>query len=905
MMSSPSPSASASRGLLLAVVLISVATLAVQVLQTRLFSVMLWHHLTYMVVTVTLLGFAAGGSLLAVVPALGRLGSDARVAVSVYSSLFGVTLIAAFTVLANSPLDTLDIEADRTKYFWLFLRYAYLVVPFLFAGLAIAVALSRFTAIVHRLYFWNLIGSGVGSVLFVLLVRPLGAPGCLFLFAALSGAAGLAALHGMSGGAVRSARVLAALTLAIWPASLVAPGLAATAIPIVPAKSKALALFEKFFDAIGSHFRAQDPNYRGVDDTLSTTLWTPLCRLDTRPVPPTLQQDAKDRAEPGTGPRSQVHVFQDGDAPTVIWSGAFARENAYDAHFYGLGYRLVRDPNVLIIGPGGGNDVETALHYGAKSVTAVDINGDTLALVRAKFGDYTNGVYERPGVRPVHSEGRSFLRREGGTYDLVQMSGTDTYAAMSSGSYIFSESYLYTEEAFDDFFHHLSDDGVVCVIRFNFVPPRETLKLVATAAGALKRIGVENPERCVLVVDQTDEQAPAVAAFIRSQSTDPKVQALAEDFARFFKDPLRYSFLMFRKRPFTAEQVAAIETSLAPMNSNPHVHHALAYAAGTRDEPANEYARFFAAMNGGDAALARFYDTYPNDVPRAEGVAPYTFQYDVRPARDDRPFFFNFHHWGDVWRGLTAESKADYAALTGSEPIGLYILAALFLQTTLVTLLLVVLPLLRLGFRSTAGGPSRTSVLAYFTALGVAYLLVEIVTIQRFVLYLGHPTYSLTAGLGSFLVFSGLGSATAGWLRAGRRFAAVAAVAVVAMLLVHAFVLPDFLRATLSDSEAMRVVWTIVWIAPLAFAMGMPFPTGLRQLGSASGLVPWAFGVNGAASVLASILAIVVAMEFGFGVVVFLAAGLYLMAAFCVPHAAPDVDAAGVETGVVDAPDVA
>jgi hypothetical protein len=145
------------------VALLSAAILGVQVLETRLFSVMLWHHLTYMVVTVTLLGFAASGSLLAMAPRLCRLGGDPHVAVSLCASLFGVTLVLTFAVLARDPLDTLDIERDRTQYFWLFLRYAYLVVPFLFGGLAMAIALQAATGFVHRVYAWNLAGSGAGS----------------------------------------------------------------------------------------------------------------------------------------------------------------------------------------------------------------------------------------------------------------------------------------------------------------------------------------------------------------------------------------------------------------------------------------------------------------------------------------------------------------------------------------------------------------------------------------------------------------------------------------------------------------------------------------------------------------------------------------------------------------------
>lgn len=853
--------------MLAAVGLVSAATLAVQVLQTRLFSVMLWHHLTYMVVTVTLLGFAASGSVLALVPRLGRALGDPRTAVSLWCSLFGLTLIAAFAILSHSQLDTLDIERDRTKYFYLFLHYAYLVVPFVFAGLAIATALQQYAGSVHRTYFWNLIGSGLGPFVFLVAIRPMGGPGTLFLCASLGGVAGLLAVGMDRGARAWVCRAAGVAALALGPLCWLAPELVDQWVPVRAARSKAQTVVEDFQEAAVELTRRVDPDYPIPDANLRTTQWTPLCRLDTVPMAQQPSDVKKDREQPASMRRAQIHVFQDGDAPTVIWSGSYAAERHYEKHFYGLGYRLVEEPRVLIIGPGGGNDVETALHHGAREVTAVDINGDTLAMVQSEpFKSFTNDVYGRDKVHAVHSEGRSFLRREGGTYDLLQMSGTDTYAALSSGSYIFSESYLYTEEAFDDFFDHMAEDGVISIIRFRFEPPRETLKLVATAARALQTLGIEDPSAHFIVVNQEDRQALTFVEQIHAQLKEPALLEKLSGFVANFKEPMRYSFTLMRKKPFSADDVNVIRDALPAMNS-PDVKHWLYYGAG-HEQTDNEYGALLAAMANGAEAEARFHREYA---------------YNTEPAVDDRPFFFNFHSFGDV-ELIGSSSEAGYGALTGSEPIGLYILVALLIQTAVATLLMVIAPLWKLGFRAGAG-MSRGRVLLYFVALGLAYLLVEITTIQRFVLYLGHPTYALSAGLSCFLVFSGLGSAVAGRLGGGRALASTAAVSVVAMLVVHALVLPWFLRTTLSFGEPMRVAMTVVWIAPLAFAMGIPFPTGLALLrGQATSMIPWAFGVNGAASVLASILSIVLAMQAGFTVVFAAAAVLYLAAALTVPR---------------------
>ncbi|MEZ5967204.1 MAG: hypothetical protein R3F56_25435 [Planctomycetota bacterium] len=871
----------ASRGLVVGVALVSAATLGVQVLETRLFSVMLWHHLTYMVVTITLLGFAASGSLLALLPGLGRLGGSPQVAVSVCASLFAVTLVVAFSILAQHPLDTLDIEQDRTKYFWLFVRYAYLLVPFLFAGLAIAIALSEFKRSVHRTYFWNLIGSGVGSFLFILVIQPFGGVGSLLFFAAVGGVAALTAAMGARGWLLWPARLLAAAVTAAAVVGMVQPRLAEPWLPIKPARSKALTAFETFYDSIQTYFEQENesskrfPTYPHRDPSQRLTVWNALCRIDTVPMPRDPAQVAKDFADPSLAPRSQVHVFQDGDAPTVIWSRGTAEDRDYAAHWYGLGYHLVEHPDVLIIGPGGGNDVETALHQGARHVTAVDINGATLDLVKGPFAQYTGDIYGREDVDVVHSEGRSYLRRQGDKrFDLIVMSGTDTYAALSSGSYIFSESYLYTAEAFDDFFAHVADDGVVQVLRFRFEPPRETLKLVATAAGALQRLGIRDPRAHFVVVNQVDRQAQRFREDlikVGNASMQPVIDSLTE----FAKQPMRYGITLMRRRPFTADEVQKIKDALPALNQNQEVQHELVYDAGTGLADGSDrtpYASLLGAM--ADDTVDDFLRSYP---------------YRVAPATDDRPFFFNFYDWKDVTK-VRSSTDAGYAALTGSEPIGLYILAALLLQTAIITLLLVVLPL----FRVPSGMPtSRLRALIYFACLGVAYLLVEITTIQRFVLYLGHPTYSLTANLAIFLVFSGLGSATAGKFGAGRRAAAVAAGLVVAMLAAHAVWLPDLLRQTLAAPEWQRVLYTCATIAPLAFCMGIPFPTGLQIVGqNAPSFLPWAFGVNGAASVLSSVLSIVLAMELGFTAVFITAAALYAMAMLTVPRsAAADSDA--------------
>ncbi|MEZ5967146.1 MAG: hypothetical protein R3F56_25145 [Planctomycetota bacterium] len=862
-------------GLMAGVAALSAAVLGAQILETRLFSVMLWHHLTYMVVTVTLLGFAAGASLLSLAPRLGRIGGDPRIAVSLGASLFGLGLLASFVLLTHQATDTLDLEGDRTRYFWLFARYAYLVLPFACAGLAIAAALAEHRDRVHGVYFWNLLGSGAGSGLAVALLGPLNGQACLLALVALAGLGGAAAVWGMRGALGGAARALALLTALGGAVGALAPALVEPWLPLAPARSKALSVLQALFDAQEAWY-GRDPSYPPRDPTQRRTVWGPICRIDTVPVPRSPWQVARDTADPSLAPRAQVHVFQDGDAPTVIWSHGYAAEVEPRHNLFHLAHLLLAKPDTLVIGPGGGNEVATALAAGATSVTAVDVNGDTLALLQGPFAAFTGHLYTRPEVHAVHAEGRSYVRRQRDAdgrlrqFDLLSMSGTDTYAALASGSYLFSESYLYTSEAFDDFFAHLTDAGILQVLRFRFEPPRETLRVVVTAAQALQRLGVRDPRRHFLIVHQDDRQLLALQRALAPQAhADARAARLAEKLDAFARQPRRYGLVLARKRPFTSGEVEKIAAAVPVLDVDPAVEHRLAYDADAGVVPHdtdNAYGRALAALADGRAE--QFFASYP---------------YRVAPVSDDRPFFFDFYSLADVPRARSS-AAVGYEALTGSEPVGRYVLLALLLQTAAATGLLVLAPLfwLRRG-----GATRRSKSVAYFGCLGAGYLLVEIATVQRFVLYLGHPTYSLTVNLTCFLVFSGLGSAAAGRFGVGRRGAGVAAAAVVVLLAAHALWLPGFMQATLAAETAARVLYSVLWTAPLALAMGIPFPTGLALLGrDAPTHVPWAIAINGATSVLASVLAVLLAMAFGFRAVLALAAVLYAVGVVARPGAA-------------------
>ena len=799
----------------LGLALVSAAVLLLQLVQTRVFSVMLWHHLTYLVVTFTLLGFAAGGTALACRPAW--LQGDVGRRLARAALLFGLTVLGAYAVMTRVPPQTgytsLSIATAAV-------HYALLLVPMIFGGFVVALALADAGASVGRTYAINMVGSALGCLLYVPALRALGGEGCVELSAAMT----LAAAACFAGARGRAALPAAgALALGILAAS---EPTALFAVPVAPTK------------AMVKHLEG-DPNQHVL-----LTRWDPICRLDV--VGPD---------NPGSSaPRT---IYQDGDASTVMAVGQAELETSILAK-EGLPYLMFRHrpPKVLAIGIGGGVDIlqaESKLRElpGGQPIdfTGVEINATTYGLMTGPFATLTHDRYHLPGVHIELDEGRSWLRRSDQIYDIIQMTGTDTYAALASGSYVMTESYLYTAEAYDDFLAHLSPEGVISVLRFRFTPPREELRLAGIAVDALRRAGATDPASQIVMIG----------------FDGPKVTL--DDGREIGID---YAGLLVRKRPFTPDEVSIYERYCKA-----RVQAHIMYAPGLPCTGAA--ADFFAAVRQGPQADAEFRDNYP---------------YNLSAVTDDDPFFFRYDRWDDALSklfgfglgrnvdemGPAGRAALEYANIVGGEPIGLIMLLTVLAETSVLVALLVLVPLFlfrREGLAVTGAGRW----VLYFFGLGAGYILLEVVCMQRFVLFLGNPGYAISVVLLTFLLFSGLGAAVAGRSADPSRTLRRALPAIVLLVALLAVFLHPLFEATLRFPLPARLALTVAVLAPAAFIMGMPFPSGLRLVsGRAAPLVPWAFGVNGGASVVASVIGILIAMVAGFTAVFALAAVCYAAA---------------------------
>jgi hypothetical protein len=535
-----------------------------------------------------------------------------------------------------------------------------------------------------------------------------------------------------------------------------------------------------------------------------------------------------------TGPLPDTRLMDiDSAAGTQIlrFNGDLSSVSYLQYELTALGYRLFGAPtgtrhdfNALVIGTGGGRDLLSALVFGASRVDGVEINPIIVNdVMRGTFRDYSGGVYDRPDVHVAVEDGRSFVRRSPEHYDVIQASLVDTWAATAAGAYSLSENSLYTVEAFQDYRAHLTDRGVLSISRWVF----DGLRLISLAQEAGAREGWNPADRIAIV------QHDQVATFLLKKTplTPAEVRTL-DDAAR----QLGFAVLYLPGRP-------------------PQVF----------DDNRDDYARLLLAPD----RLA-FYRAYPLD---------------VTPTTDDRPFFF---HTTKLRNHAFIRPFASAIGLHVDRPLnpgawatgGLTALLVLLAISTVLIVLFIVGPL-ALTTRG-ARAPGWPRALAYFACLGGAFMLIEVALLQRFVLLLGHPVYSLTVTLFSLLVGTGLGSVVSRRASDARltRTAALACLAVMAIALIWGNALPFIVRAAVGWPLGARIALAAALMVPAGLVMGIPLPTGVRIMAAAQPqLVPWAWGMNGALSVLGATLAVFVAMNWGFSVTLICGAGVYACAA--------------------------
>lgn len=782
---------------LASVAIVSCAALANEILLTRFFAVVHRHHFAYMMISLALLGFGASGTFLA----LARRWLLAR-----YATAFGANLLLFSVVAVLAPLlaQAIPFRAEELLWnpwqpFWLVATYLVLSAPFFCAANAIGLALVAHRARAGRIYAADLAGAGLGSTLIL---------GALYLVPP-EDALRLLAAAGFAAAAI--ARVELRGAGRGWLAASLAGVLLLAALP-------------------GAWLRPEPGPYKSLSQALRvsgtrivTERSSPLGRVTVIESPQVPLRHAPGLSLTSVSePPPQLGLFTDGDGmDAVTAASADPQRLAFLAESTAaVAYRVARPRSVLVLGAGGGLEILRARHFGAERIDAVEINPQVARLLREDLRAFTGRLTEQPGLTWHVGDARALLAASERRHDLIQMSLLSTAGGALSG---LNEDYLHTVEAFALYYRRLTPGGFLQMTRFVQVPPRDGVKLLATAIAALRAERVADPGRRLLMIRGWQTLTLLVK---NGEVTDAESARLRE-----FCD----------RHAFDVEWFPGMRRELANRYS---------------EMPEPWYHDAVRALLGGERD--RFIAAYP---------------FDIRPATDDRPYFQNFFRWSSFREAWTSKGRGGMALLEAGYPV----LFATVLQALLAGLLLIVAPLAALRRRAAANS-STGRVFMYFASIGLGFLFVEIVFLQKVLLFVQQPTTALALILATFLIGAGAGSAWVSRAMSGARGFALLARAVAAIVVIGALysVAFDPLLAALGGTPLMvRAAAAALLLAPLAFLMGAPFPLALRELPEP--LVPWAWGINGCASVVSPALATLLAIDLGFTVVLWFALALYLL----------------------------
>ena len=719
----------------LGVFLITLSGLMFEIGLTRIFSATIWYHFAFVAISVALLGWGLGGFALHL--SKGRVQASLETAAAL-SVLYALSIPASLWLIVRYPF-----HPERLAFY-----FACSVAPFFLAGAALSAIFTIRREAAGTIYFADLLGASTGALAITFLLSWTGGERAVL--------------------SVALAPVLAAACFSrrLWPASALG-GLLVVGALVAHGRSGLFQIRSAPTKGMYQHMAAE-PRAR-----VASTGWNAYSRIDAV-----------------TGyPDSLARLYIDSDAWTPLhrWDGAVESLHVMRSWYRALPFKLVREPETLVIGPGGGSDVLVALGSGSRRVTAVEMNPLMLRFVR-DFGAEAGNLYDHPRVETVLSEGRSFLSGTDRKFDVVFLGFVDSWAAVASGGLSLSENYLYTTEAFRAFYDHLTPEGVLVILRWKEDIPRLVTNSVALL-GAL-------------------EAAKRIAVLLERRGTE--------------QDPSQMIF-MLRRRPFSdAESIMMAEE-------------------WTRAEP---------ILVPGRVSGGAYADLLTGRKDMAQFVAEATVRVD--PVFDDRPFYF-------------ARQK-PYGIPSG--------MARSFLFVVLPILVLCVLIVVRGKPRGAASGLYASSVV-YFACLGFGFISLELALLQNLTLLLGHPIFTLSVLLFTLLAAGGVGS------HYSSRFDARTVCAVIGVAgMLCALALPRVIPALLPLPLEQRILVGIALVAPLGFALGMPFPIGLRRTGQGSLPAPaFYWGLNGVVSVLGSVGTMVVAVSLGFQAAMLAGAAWYLLAA--------------------------
>ncbi len=772
----------ASRSTYAGVFLVALANLMYEMLLTRIFSVTMWYHFAFMAISMAMLGMSAGALAIFLFPQYFP-KTKTHQQLSLTALAFSISIVVSLALHLSLSTTSGDSLPDPVSFLS---SFGIIAIPFIVGGMCITLALTRFTDDTSSVYAADLLGAALGCILLWLALNLTDGPTAIIGTAFLAAAGAICFAISDKGRKLIASAIACTLVLGTFCAvhsMLVRQRTPILRISYVKGRPETEPLYERWnsFSRVTVYGDPKIPSPPFGWGLSGVSLFSPI---------------------------RQLNLLMDATAGTVLtaFDGRLEKLDYLKYDVTNIVHYIRPQSKVFIIGTGGGRDILSALVFKQPLIRGVDINGNIIDIVNRQFGDFTGHLDRMDGVSFINDDARSYLERSGDSFDIIQISVIDTWAATSAGAFALTENSLYTVEGWMLFGERLQPNGILSVSRFysdDF--PGETYRLTSLASTALTRLGITDTRKHIAIVER-----PA---------------------GKSWGGPYGVATLLLAKDPLSERDLDELERR------------------------ANELKfRILLSPRGARSDVLAKLATSTQAVATAAALP-----LDVSPPTDDRPFFFQMVRLLDAFKPVSERVQQREINNTAARFVALS-----FVDVAGLTLVFILLPL----FLRARNADMRRSgqPLVFFASIGLGFMLVEVSQLQRLNIFLGHPTYSLSVVLFALLLSSGLGSWATKYLQSSSWGLSAERIFLCLLIMLLAFGLstPWTLQLFRASSTPVRIAVAIAILSPVGLLMGTAFPIGMRLVSTQNvALTPWLWGINGATSVCGSVLAVIIAMNAG------------------------------------------
>jgi len=782
---------------------VTLSTLMYEILLTRIFSVTMWYHFAFMAVSIAMFGMTLGSVIVYLLPNFFT-QERAKKHLAISSLFFSILIVLSFFTYLSIPLqNTSIISFSFSSFLTLALIYLVISIPFIFSGICVCLALTKFSKQISRLYAVDLLGAAIGCILLIYLLNITTGPTAVIVLAA---SASIGAAFFATEANTKKLKYIAIIisTILILFAAintvLVSKQSPLLQLTWVKGELETGTIYEKW------NAFSRITVWGDKDSLVSPFGW------GFSPINPPEEKI------------KQLWVFIDASAGTPLtgFSGDLKQVEFLKYDIVNLVHYLKNDSKVLVIGSGGGRDVLSALVFNQKSISAVEINKNITNILNQRFGDFTGHLDQNPKVDFIHDEARSYVANSEEKFDIIQASLIDSWAATAAGAFVLTENSLYTVEAWKIFLEHLTPNGILTFSRWYFHDqPGEIYRLTSLAVASLEQFGIENPREHIIIT--------------RRMGDDNRLDV-----------PDGVGTILVSKEPFSDNDLNIIENIVSEMGFELVLSPRFAIDSNFAAITSQENSKVFIKQ----------------------------FPINISAPTDNSPFFFQMLRLRDMFNSnLWKQGKMTFNLKA------VVIIGFLLIITIIFSVLCIILPLVLK--RKKASQYTNWPLILYFLSIGVAFMLIEISQMQRLIVFLGNPIYSLSVVLFALLLSSGLGSYLTHKIDGDqiKQSTIKRLILLLIVLIIFGILTSQAVQFFYSSIIIIRIAVSVVILFAIGIFMGMAFPLGMKIASIESEhLTPLLWGINGAASVFASVLAVAIALSFSISTAFWTGIVFYILA---------------------------